>query len=98
MLSVVHGRMGELLLTGLLTFGALQGADLMTTRQALARGGVETNPIMRAPMGLQLGLKAGATTGLTLWARRHPKAGKIVVWSLNGAYAAVVIHNARVRD
>jgi hypothetical protein len=85
----------DLLFAGWLTFGTLQGADLATTHAALRRGAVETNAIMRQPLPVQIAIKAGATAALVAWSRKHPKAGKIVVWSLNGLYAGIVIHNAR---
>ena len=90
--------MNTLLLSGLLTFGALQGADLASTHAALQSGAVERNPLMRLPISGQVALKAGVTTGVALWARRHQKAGAIVVWGLNGLYAGVVAHNLRVAE
>jgi hypothetical protein len=84
------------LLTGWLAFASLQGADIYTTHRALHAnpGAYETNPVMRAPLPVQIAVKAGATTGLVLWSKRHPKAGRILVWSLNGLYAGVVAANA----
>jgi hypothetical protein len=85
----------DFLIAGWLTFAALQGADLYTTHRALASGAVESNPIMRAPLPVQVGIKAGATAGLIAWSKRHRKAGTILVWTLNGVYAGIVVHNAR---
>lgn len=85
------------LTAGLLTFGGLQGADLATTRAALTISPQlkEGNPIMRAPMGVQIGLKAGVTTWMTYSSRKHPKFITVSVWALNGLYIGVVAHNLK---
>ena len=86
------------------TFGALQVADIHSTTRALAHGGVEGNPAMRAVVGNRaafIAVKAagGAATILVSekLRKKHPVAAFVLMASLNSFVATVVAHNYRVR-
>lgn len=99
-----HGR--STALTSLyVSFAALQGLDLHSTRRALASGAArESNPAMRGIVGNTAAMIAfkASTTGLTLWAaekmrKTHPRAAVVFMAAVNSALAAVVAHNYSVR-
>jgi hypothetical protein len=85
------------------SFVALQVGDLATTFRALDGGASEANPALgglasnRAAM---VALKAGMTTGTLLLSERLWKRNRVativLMAAMNGAYLAVVAHNARV--
>ena len=86
------------------SFGTLQVLDAHSTLRAIGDGHAERNPFVgtftTAP-GAMVGLKLASTAGtifLTerLW-RRHRGAAIALMIAVNGAYAAVVLHNYRVR-
>jgi hypothetical protein len=85
------------------SFAALQGADLVLTRRAIARGATEANPVMRGVVGSPAGFfaaKAGLTATTILFTeklrKRHPKAAVVLLVALDAALAVVVTHNARL--
>jgi hypothetical protein len=76
-------------------------ADLVTTDQAIRRGGSEINPLMRSPE-VRYPLKVLATAGSMALARKlyrdgHPKAGALAAVLAIGIPTAAAIHNSRVR-
>lgn len=85
------------------TLAGLQVLDVVSTRGALARGGVELNPLMKDAVGsntLSVGIKS-ATTLATILAidrisKRNRKAGIVAAVIANGVTAAIVAHNMRV--
>jgi hypothetical protein len=86
------------LLSGLITFGALQVGDLATTERAIRAGGVEQNPIYsHRPDRKAVLIKAGLMAGVTYTALKLPtKGGLTLTWGLNGVYAGVIWHNVNV--
>lgn len=82
------------------SFGALQAADAHSTMRAMGRGSVELNPLMMGAVGSQqtLTVVKVATTAATiagaelLW-RRNRVAAIVTMVAINGAYAAIVMHN-----
>jgi hypothetical protein len=86
-----------------LGFVGLQAADTATTFRALNVGAVEANPVMGSVVqnrGAFVAVKAGMTTATLLVSERlwknHRTAAVIMMAALNGAYAGIVAHNARV--
>lgn len=84
------------------TLGAMQALDIYTTRTALQAGAREVNPTAAAFTGnaaSMLGLKAATTAGTIFFAERmwrKNKVGAIVMMvAINGATAAVSMHNMR---
>jgi len=80
---------------------AAQLADLITTEQALNRGGMEANPLMRTPAA-RVTLKTLATAGSIAGARKlfkdgHKTAGTIAALASIAIPTAAAIHNSRVR-
>ena len=86
------------LLSGLITFGALQVGDLATTQRALRAGAVEQNPIYaKGPDARAIWIKAGLMGAVTYTALKLPtKGGLTLTWGLNGVYAGVVWHNVTI--
>ena len=85
------------ILSGLITFGALQVGDLVTTERAIRAGAAEQNPLFRGSYRQRMLIKAGLTAGVTIATIKMPtKAGIAVTWSLNGLYAGVIVHNVKV--
>lgn len=91
-------------LLGLYTsFVALQIGDAVSTFKALDAGGVEANPMMKgiaSNKGAMFAMKASASLGtiyLTekLWKKNRVAAVATMV-IMNGAYAAIVTHNAKL--
>jgi hypothetical protein len=82
------------------SFVSLQAADLHSTFRALDSGAAEMNPVMAQHWGAVLGLKAGASLAVVLathkLAKKHPKAVRLTLAALDGAYAAIIVHNYRV--
>src|SRR5262249_61155190 len=85
------------------SFGALQILDARSTLQALDRGGVEANPVMKGiashPVAL-CAVKAAATTGVIvatekMW-KKNRTAAVIFMVATNSAMAWIVQHNSRV--
>ena len=91
-------------LTGvLLAHAVAQAADVITTRGALNRGGVEANPAMRpiADSTWKLALvKAITTAGVSaaLWwlHTKHPKAALVLGGLFTAGVGYVAFHNSRV--
>jgi hypothetical protein len=85
------------------SFGALQILDTRSTLQALDRGGVEANPVMKGIVSHRVALfavKAAATTGVIvatekMW-KKNRTAAVIFMLATNSAMAWVVEHNYRV--
>ena len=85
------------LLSGLITFGALQVGDLATTERAVRAGAVEQNPLYHGSPRRKVLIKAGLMAGVTIGTITLPKkTGLAVIWGLNGVYAGVIINNVRV--
>ena len=84
------------------SFGALQVLDAQSTSQALARGGVEANPLVKGFAGndaAMLAVKAAGTAGVIyasekMW-KRNRKAAVIFMVAANAGMAWVVQHNYR---
>jgi hypothetical protein len=78
------------------------GADLITTERALARGGVELNPLQQN-RGVRIATHAGMAMGVDWMARRWERRGergksralRIIVIT---AYTALAIRNSKVGD
>jgi hypothetical protein len=86
-----------------ISFGAIQAWDIQTTRTALARGGRELNPLMTHVSGStarMIAVKAASTASTIYFAeklwRKNRVAAVAVVAAINGATAAISLHNARV--
>jgi hypothetical protein len=82
--------------------GATQVWDVYSTRSALRAGGREANPAAAAfsgNMGALMGMKAATTAATILFAERmwkkHRVAAIVMVAAINGATAAVSMHNMR---
>jgi hypothetical protein len=82
------------------SFAALQVLDIRSTQQALASGGVESNPLMTGIVGSPVAMtafKVGATAGIVLLSekvrKRNPVAAVVLMVTLNSAYAMVVSNN-----
>jgi len=84
------------------SFSALQVLDTHSTSQALARGGVEANPVMKGFAGSEAGMlavKAAGTAGVIyasekMW-KRNKTAAVIFMIAANAGMAWVVQHNYR---
>ncbi len=85
------------------SFGAVQFADVVSTRTSLQAGGVETNPavgVLASNSGAMLGFKMATTVGTLcaaekLWKKN--RVGAVVLMAvLNGVTATVAAHNMRV--
>lgn len=83
-----------------MSFAGLQALDVHSTYQGLARGGRESNPLMRGVAGspaAYVAVKAGATAGtiyLTekIWKRNRAAAIATMIGA-NVAYGLIVSHN-----
>lgn len=85
------------------SFAALQIMDAVSTRQALANGAREANPMMGGVAknsAAMFAVKAGTAAATTFFAeklaKKHPKRAAVLMAVLNAGYAAVVLHNYRV--
>ena len=84
------------------SLGVLQAFDIYSTSRALNAGAREANPISAqlAPnTGAMIGIKAAATAGTIFFAerlwRKNKVAAVVLMASINGATAAVSMHNMR---
>jgi len=85
------------------SYAALQVYDVYATRQGLASGAREANPVMRQVVGNQgafWALKASATVGTIvaaerLWKQDKKAAAIAVLVASNGVAAFVAVRNAR---
>ena len=82
------------------TYGTLQAMDVVSTRQALAVGALERNPLMKnGNMAAMIAVKAAAGASTIYFAERLWKKNRvgavIVMAALNGASAAIVARNQR---
>jgi hypothetical protein len=85
------------------SLAVLQGFDVYTTSQAMARGAVEVNPGMKPVAGrtwASAAVKAAATAGSVYFIERawkqNRKGAVILATAINMATAAVVAHNTQV--
>jgi hypothetical protein len=89
-----------LLRTLQVSFVGLQATDLHSTFRAMDNGAAEMNPLMMQHRIVVVGLKAGASLAVVIathkLAKKHPKAARLTLAALDGAYAAIVFHNYRV--
>jgi len=86
------------------SYAALQVFDVYSTRQALAQGAREANPLMQQVVGNQAAFwafKASATAGAVvaaerLWKKNNKTAAVAVLVASNAAAAVVAARNASV--
>jgi hypothetical protein len=84
------------------SYGALQTYDVYSTRQGLARGAREANPLMEGVVGNSgafIAVKAGVTVGTIvaaerLWRKSKPAAIGLMI-AANSVGAIVAANNAR---
>lgn len=100
---VVSGLSRPATLTALYaSYGALQAYDVYSTRQALARGAREANPLMQGVVGntgALVAMKAGVAVATIaaaekLWKTNKPAAIGVMIAG-NGVAAIVAARNAR---
>lgn len=81
------------------TYVGLQTGDAVTTHLARARGARELNPLGRGPLWLDDGIKAVQTVGVLWLLHRlsggHPRAARVLEWSINAGMGVVVGSNLR---
>ena len=84
--------------------GTLHALDAYSTRRAIGRGAVESNPLMRPAagnVGATLAVKSAATAASIYFAekawKRNRKGAVILMGVLNGVTAAVVAKNLHQR-
>jgi hypothetical protein len=82
------------------SYAALQVADVVTTRRAIAAGAREQNPLMGSGgTGQMIAIKAAAGASTIFFVERLWKKNKVgavvVMAALNGATAAIAMRNAR---
>ena len=70
--------------------------DYWTTSQALDRGAVEANPILRDRLWVKLPLTAGTAWGMWELHKRKPKLALAMTLGITGAYAYLAIRNSRL--
>jgi hypothetical protein len=101
--KVVSGLSRPATLTALYaTYGALQAYDVVSTRQALARGAREANPLMQGVVGNTgafVAMKAGVAVATIaaaekLWKTNKPAAIGVMIAG-NSVAAIVAARNAR---
>ena len=85
------------------SYAALQVFDIYSTKQALARGAREANPLMQGVVGNTgsfVAVKAAVTVGAILAAERLWRTNKVAAIALmmvsNGVLAVVANNNARI--
>ena len=86
-----------------ISYAALQAFDVYSTRQALARGGRELNPLMQGVVhntGAFMAVKAAVATGTIvaaerLWKNNNKAAAIVVMVAANSVAAIVAARNAR---
>lgn len=83
-----------------ITYGAVQGLDVISTAVARNRGASEANPILRGGFGQGLAIKAGLGVATVLAVRavqkKSKKAAIVTMIALNVATAVVVVNNIQV--
>lgn len=83
-----------------LSYGVVQGLDVISTAIARNRGASETNPLLRGGFAQGLAIKAGLGVGTVLAVRavqkKSKKAAIVTMIALNVATAAVVVNNIQV--
>ena len=84
------------------SFGAMQAWDIYSTSQAMKVGAREANPVathFTKNNGAMIGMKVAATASTILFSERLWKKNKVaavvLMASINGATAAVSMHNMR---
>ena len=84
------------------SFGMMQAWDLYSTSRAMNAGAREANPIashLGSNTGSMIGMKAAATVSTIFFAERLWRTNKVaavvLMASVNGAAAAVSMHNMR---
>jgi hypothetical protein len=84
------------------TLGALNALDIYSTRQALAAGAREANPLMDKPSGsagAMMAVKALSMAGTIYFTERawkkNRKGAILTMAIINGATAAIAAHNLR---
>ena len=84
------------------SYGAVQGLDVISTAIARNRGASEANPILRGGFGQGIAIKAGLGVATVLAVRavqkKSKKAAIITMIALNVATAAVVVNNIQVAN
>ena len=82
------------------SFVGLQVADLHSTFRAVDNGtSAEANPLMTnraSALVLKVGVSVAVLAATHKWAKKHPKAARITLAALDGAYAAIVVNNYRI--
>ncbi len=82
------------------SFVGLQAADLHSTFRAVDNGtSAEANPLMTnraSALVLKVGVSVAVLAATHRWAKKHPKAARITLAALDGAYAAIVVNNCRI--
>ena len=82
------------------TYGAVQGLDVISTAIARNRGASEANPVLRGGFAQGLAIKAGLGVATVLAVKavqkKSKKAAIITMIALNVATAAVVVNNINV--
>jgi hypothetical protein len=85
-----------------ISYGAVQGLDVISTAMARNRGAAETNPLLRGGFAQGLAVKAGLGVATVLAVRavqkKSKKAAIITMVALNVATAAVVVNNIKVAN
>jgi hypothetical protein len=85
-----------------ISYGAVQGLDVISTAVARNRGARETNPVLRGGFAQGLAIKAGLGVATVLAVRavqkKSTKAAIITMIALNVATAAVVVNNIKVAN
>jgi len=82
------------------SFVGLQAADLHSSFRAVDSGTcAEANPLMTnraSALVLKAGVSVAVLAATRKWATKHPKAARITLAALDGAYAAIVVNNYRI--
>jgi len=84
------------------SYATLQVLDIVSTRQVIAAGGYEANPLMRSGQLPRMIAVKAASAGLSIYLAermwKKNRAGAIATMALaNGLTAAIVAHNASLR-
>jgi hypothetical protein len=83
----------------LVSYVALQTADMASTIVARRAGAIEANPFMNAGFGTALATKSlttlGAAAAIRAMEKRNAKAAMLVTFALNSMTAMVVANNVR---
>ena len=85
-----------------ISYGAVQGLDVISTAIARNRGATETNPVLRGGFAQGMAIKAGLGVATVLAVRagqkKSKKAAIVTMIALNVATAAVVVNNIKVAN